>query len=186
MKQLLLSFSICLMCFAIDSCNSSEIAPVEEKKIDVFCDSFIVAHKNWNQNEIINEKANTDLKDSLKVILSNNILSDFPLKLYVLNEYEPGKFAAHLTTNYDTESKYDFTFDIIALVSKEDVEKLKTDSAYTVTGNFKKFLTNDYQRYSHGLANTPLVQIKKDYGEIADIDLGIMLMENATLERINF
>jgi len=185
MKQLLLSFFICLMCFAVASCNSSEIAPVKEKKIDVFCDSFISAHKNWNQNEIINSKANIDLRDSLKTNLSRGLLSDFPLKLYRINEYEQGKFAAHLNTDYTTDTKYKLTFDVIALVSKQDVEKLKSDSSYSIDGNFKRFLLDDYRNYSDGLANTPAVQIRKDYDTVPDFDLGIILMDNVALKRTN-
>jgi len=167
------------------SCDYSEKTIIQERSIDLFCDNFIQSHSNWKQNQIINEKANNDLEDSLKANLSSGLLSDFPLKLYRINEYEPGKFAAHLNTDYSIKTKYNFTFDVIALVLKQDVAELKSDSSYAVSGNFKKFLLDDYRNYSDGLANTPKVQIKKSDDSIPIIDLGIILMDNVTLKRID-
>lgn len=179
-------FSVIILFISCDQ-SATKTQTVNERKLESFCDSFIVSHKNWNQNDIINEAANDDLQKSLSTEISDGLFSDFPIKLYLINEYKPGKYAAHFSTDYKVKTKYDIDFDVIALISKKEGLKLKTDSLYGLKGHFKKFLRDDFQNYSYGMANSPKVQIKHDdvYEDSAAFDLGIILMDSLEINRLN-
>lgn len=174
----ILLFSLFVSCNQTPSVSQTKNP---ERKLEIFCDSFLIHHNNWKQNDIINEKANNDLQNDFSKGISNGVLSDFPLELKLINEYKPHKYAAHFSTKYSIETKYTYKFDVIALISKEDGEKLKTDSLYGLKGQFKKFLYRDFQDYTYGMAYSPKVQVKMDevYRDSAAFDLGIILLNNA-------
>ena len=56
-----------------------------------------------------------------------------------------------------------------------------------LTGEFKKFLNLDFKRYTYAMAYSNKVQIRKDdvYEDSAAFDLGIILIDNPTIKRIN-
>jgi hypothetical protein len=165
----------------------TEKSDVKLTKLEAFCDSFTHKFPSWKQNDILNERANKNLKDTVPSLISAGILSDFPLKLKSIRKFSSDKYAAHLSTDYTLQLKYDVTFDVIAILTENETMNLKTDSLYSVKGSFKKYVEGDYSEYTNRMVNTPLVQIKKDdvYLDSAAFDFGVIVIGNSKIESYN-
>jgi hypothetical protein len=187
MKKSILFITVGLLIFSCEQKNTNMPTVIRERKLEIFCDSFLLTHNNWKQNDITNEKANTDLKTDLSTQISHGLFSDFPLRLKLINEYQPGKYAAHFSTEDTVKTKYDFNFDVIALIPKMEGEKLKTDSLYGLSGEFKNFLYGDFKDYTYDVAYSPEIRILTDnlYEDSAAFDLGIILIDKPVVKRIN-
>lgn len=180
---------IVLICVTIFSCQP-EITKVEPEttqyKLDNFCDTFLANHKNWYQNDITIKQANQDFKISLANDISKGVLSDFPLALNSIYEYQSGKYTAHFSNGYRIKTKHKFNFDLITFIEKAEGEKLKTDSIYNVSGDFKSFLTIDnYMEYTNRRAYSNLIKIEKGmFDTSANFFIGIMLFDKPVIKRM--
>ena len=185
MKIIYKSLIITLISFTILGCNQVKKEPRKEIKLEVFLNDFFEQNPNWNQNDIIKKEVNEKFNEEIKLQLDKGILDDFPLELGAINEYKKGKFAAIFNSHYTKSDAisydniiYSTKFDVIGLISPEQVKILQEDKAYLIKGKFEKFLKGEFKNYVNGMVYTPIVEISKDImSNKNEASLGIILIE---------
>ncbi|MDC9724206.1 MAG: hypothetical protein PSN34_15760 [Urechidicola sp.] len=185
MKILYKSLILIFVSFSILSCNQVKKEPRKEIKLEVFLNDFFDQNPKWNQNDIIKKEVNEKFNQEIKTKIENGILNDFPLELGAINEYKKGKYAAIFNSHYSKSDDisygnilYNTKFDVIGLITADQVKILQEDKAYLIKGQFKKFLKGDFKNYVNGMVYTPMVEISQDIiSKRKEVSIGIILME---------
>lgn len=178
MKNLLIILS-----FLFLNCKNTNEIKRKELKLETYLNSLFNDNENWNQNDITIKEFNKRFYTEITTKLNNDILDDFPLKLEEINEYSENKYAAKFSGSYVKESLMqsnsiisNTNFDIIGLINKENLKKLKTNNSYIIKGKFIRFLNDDYQDFIQGMVFTNQVIIHNDLGG-PKVNIGLPLFE---------
>jgi hypothetical protein len=183
-------FYLAAVIFLLASCKNETEEIIKPIKLQKFLDGFIKQNSNWNQNDIINDQVNDKLEKEIFTEVKNGIIDDFPLELIEINEYKKDSFAVALNSYYIKTDKiksenvlYNTRFDVIGLISKEKINKLKNNNAYTIKGKFKGFIKSNENNYTNSLVYSPLINISNAMSSL-DINLGVMLFEISEFKEV--
>jgi hypothetical protein len=139
-----------LICLVIISCgqtgtlnNGYATNEIPKRKIDKYLENiFFSKYPNYQDNEMIRDKATIELRKTIDSLYKNKYLEDVPLKIFKIKKNPHGKgaivqFYADNQYEVDTMLSNELGFDVIGLMSEELASTLSesSDKKYFIYGH---------------------------------------------------
>ena len=146
MKYLIVIFAAILIMSCNQTGNQNNVQTQSEtpkRKIDsILNDIFLVKYPNYEENEMVREKATVALKNAIDSLYDKKYLEGIPLKVFRVrkNPHGPGAIVQFYSDNDNIGDKLlsnQLGFDIIGLMSEELASTLseKSENKYIVFGH---------------------------------------------------
>lgn len=132
--------------FIFLSCNHPEKKIIPLKIDKTLTELFKKKFANYEENELIKEKALKEFEKKMDSLIPLNYIDDIPVKLFYVKKNEHGKGA--LAFFYTDDLKIEYTrisdklrFNLIAFVEENKADSLIQNSSYYVKGKNYKLLS---------------------------------------------
>jgi hypothetical protein len=137
-KYLLIATLFLVSCDQPTTINTAgkPLVKTYERKVDGFIDTFKMANKNMNLNDITCKEANEKFtKQTIEFVKKDGDISDIRLTIQSMNELSKGKYLVHFHTNYSEKVQLDIFAKMDGSLAKR-LSQGENDNYYIL--NYKK------------------------------------------------